>query len=97
MTTKADVVTSDIPRPLYLEAMKKDWVKFDLVNDSGEIFGKHILINHNESKHGCTLLNKDVFSTGTVWEADICRMDNATCYKTFSNPHNYLAHLQLQS
>ena len=49
MTIKTDVVTSDIPLLLSLETMKKAGVKLDLVNNSAEIFGKHIPLSYTES------------------------------------------------
>ena len=48
VTIKTDAVKSDIPLLISLEAMKKAGVKFDIVNDSAEIFGKHIPLNHTE-------------------------------------------------
>ena len=78
VTIKTDVVTSDIPLLLSLEAMKKAEVKLDLVNDSAEIFGKHIPLNHTESGHYCIPLNKDVLPIETVWAVYIHSMDNVT-------------------
>ena len=93
VTLKTDVVTSDVPLLLSLEAMKKAGVKLDLVNDSAEIFGKHIPLNHTESGHYCTPLNKDVLIA-----IDIPSMVSFTCYKTLSKLHNQFAHHnQLQS
>ena len=87
VTLKTDVVTSDVPLLLSLEAMKKAGVKLDLVNDSAEIFGKHIPLNHTESGHYCTPLNKDVLIA-----IDIPSMVSFTCYKTLSKLHNQFAH-----
>ena len=72
--------------------MKKAGVKLDLVNDSAEIFGKHIPLNHTESGHYCIPLNKDTLPIETVWAVDINSMDNATCYKTLLKLHNQFAH-----
>ena len=96
MTLKTDVVTS-IPLSLSLEAMKKAGVKLDLVNDSTEIFEKHIPLNHTKSGHYCIPLNKDVLPIETVWEVDIDSMDNVTRYETLSNYTINLHTLQLQS
>ena len=92
VTRKTDVVTSDIPLLLSLETMKKAGVKLDLVNDSAEIFGKHIPLNHTESGHYCIPLNKDTLPIETVWAVDINSMDNATRYKTLLKLHNQFAH-----
>ena len=92
MTIKTDVVTSNIPLLLSLETMKKAGVKLDLVNDSAEIFGKHIPLNHTESGHYCIPLNKDTLPIETVWAVDINSMDNATRYKTLLKLHNQFAH-----
>ena len=91
MTIKTDVVTSDIPLLLSLETMKKAGVKLDLVNDSAEIFGKHIPLNHTESGHYCIPLNKDTLPIETVWAVAINSMDNAAHYKTLKL-HNQFAH-----
>ena len=66
VTIKTDVVTSDTPLLLSLETMKKAGVKLDFVNDSAEIFGKHILLNHTEPGHYCIPLNKDTLPIETV-------------------------------
>ena len=92
VTRKTDVVTSDIPLLLSLETMKKAGVKLDLVNDSAEIFGKHIPLNHTESGHYCIPLNKDTLPIETVWAVDSNSMDNATRYKTLLKLHNQFAH-----
>ena len=85
VTIKTDVVTSDTPLLLSLETMKKAGVKLDFVNDSAEIFGKHILLNHTEPGHYCIPLNKDTLPIETVWAVDIDSMDNATCYKNYTS------------
>ena len=93
MTLKTDVVTSHIPHLLSLEAMKKAGVQLDLVNNSAEIFEKHIPLNHNESRDYCIPLNKDVLPIEIVWAVDIHSIDDVTHYKTLSKLHNQFAHL----
>ena len=83
VTIKTDVVTSDIPLLLSLETMKKAGVKLDFVNDSAEIFGKHIPLSHTESGHYCIPLNKDTLPIETVWVVDM-GMDNGSCYKNYT-------------
>ena len=92
VTIKTDVVTSDIPLLLSLETMKKAGVKLDLVNDSAEIFGKHITLNHTEFGHYCIPLNKDTLPIEIVRAVDINSMDNATRYKTLLKLHNQFAY-----
>ena len=82
MTIKIDVFTSDILLLLSLETMKKAGIKLDFDNDSAEIFGKHIPLNHTVSGHYCITLNKDVLPIETVWAVDIHSIDNVTRYKT---------------
>ena len=53
VTIRTDVVTSDIPLLLSLQEMKNLGVKLDLVNDTAEIFGKQIVLNHTSSGHYC--------------------------------------------
>jgi len=48
-----DVVDSDIPLLLSIKAMKKAGIVLDLVNDSAQIFGKVIPLNHTSSRHYC--------------------------------------------
>ena len=93
VTIKTDAVTSDIPLLLSLKAMKKARVKLDLVNHSAKIFGKHIPLNHTESRHYCIPLNKDVLPIETVWAVNIHNMDNVARYKTLSKLRNQFAHL----
>ena len=83
VTRKTDVVTSDIPLLISLETMKKAGVKLDFVNDSAEIFGKHIPLSHTESGHYCIPLNKDTLPIETVWVVDM-GMDNGSCYKNYT-------------
>ena len=77
--------------------MKKAGVKLDLVNDSTEIFEKHIPLNHTESGHYCIPLNKDVLPIETAWAVDNDSMNNLTHYKTLSNYAISLHTFQLQS
>ena len=85
MRIKTDVVTSDIPLLLSPEAIKKPGVELDLVNDSAEVFGKHIPLNHDESGHYCIPLNTDMLPMETVWAVDIYSMDNVTRQKLCQN------------
>ena len=50
---KTDVVESDIPLLLSIDSMKRAKIKLDLENDTAEILGTKINLNHTSSGHYC--------------------------------------------
>ena len=55
---KTDVVNSDIPLLLSMDAMKKAEVKLDMSNDMAEIFGVQLPLNHTSSGHYAIPIDK---------------------------------------
>ena len=53
VTIAADVVESDIPLLLSAETMRAAKIKLDLENDTAEIFGTVVALNHTSAGHYC--------------------------------------------
>ena len=60
ITITTDIVDSDINLLLSIKAMKKAGIILDLVNDSAEIFGKVVPLNHTSSGHYCLSIAKEL-------------------------------------
>ena len=58
VTITTDVVASEIPLLLSSKAMKKARVKLDLENDTGEILGVKVTLNHTSSGHYCIPIDR---------------------------------------
>ena len=64
---KTDVVESDLPLLLSLESMKKAKVKLDVENDSAEILGTTVPLNHTSSGHYCVPITK-ALEVQSLWK-----------------------------
>ena len=87
-----DVVESDIPLLLSLQAMKKAKIKLDLEKDSAEIFGQNIMLNHTSSGHYCIPIDKGEISLENVCTVKLWELDDKERYKTLLKLHRQFAH-----
>ena len=87
-----DVVDSGIPLLLSKNTMKKMKVKMDMENDTAEIFGKTVFLNHTSSGHYCIPIDKAV----EMNEASVCvvleDLDHKERYTTILKLHRQFAH-----
>ena len=58
VTIKTDVVDSELPLLLSVNAMKKAKVKLDLEHDTAEILGVSMALNHTSSGHYCVPIDR---------------------------------------
>eukprot|EP00111_Clytia_hemisphaerica_P023690 TCONS_00069812-protein len=86
-----DVVDSDIPLLLSIKAMKKAGIILDLVNDSAEIFGKVVSLNHTSSGHYCVSIAKE-FDVSQVFAVKIAELEDSDRYKVLLKLHRQFAH-----
>jgi len=89
---KTDVVESEIPLLLSLNAMKDAKIKLDLENDSAEIFGKQVLLNHTSSGHYCIPINWTEIEIERVCAVQLDTLDKSTRYNTLLKLHRQFAH-----
>ena len=66
VTISTDVVDSDLPLLLSLTSMETAKVKLDVENDSGDILGTAIPLNHTSSSHYCVSIVKTDVSVEEV-------------------------------
>ena len=91
ITIITDVVDSDIPLLLSIKAMKKAGIILDLVNDSAEIFGKVVSLNHTSSGHYCVSIAKE-FDVSQVFAVKIAELEDSDRYKVLLKLHRQFAH-----
>ena len=89
---RTDVVPSDIPLLLSLNAMKKAKIKLDLEQDCATIFGKNVILHHTTSGHYCVPLIKDCINVDEVCVVVITTAPESTCKKTLLKLHRQFAH-----
>ena len=92
VTVKTDVVSSDIPLLLSLDAMKKAQLKLDLVNDCAEVFGKRVSLDHTSSGHYCLPIGKQQIEVGEVFAVDLLSLDDKTLRSELLKLHRQFAH-----
>lgn len=92
ITIHTDVVTSDIPLLLSLKAMKKAKIKLNLENDSAEIFGKTVVLNHTSSGHYCLPINGSEFSVSEIFAVQLSSLDDEHLYQKLLKLHRQFAH-----
>ena len=88
-----DVVDSDIPLLLSKDAMKRAKVKLDLENDTAEILGVDVALNHTASGHYCVSINR----AGEVPVESVCavkldELDEREKYRAVLKLHRQFAH-----
>ena len=91
ITIVTDVVDSDIPLLLSIKAMKKAGIILDLVNDSAEIFGKVVSLNHTSSGHYCVSIAKEL-DVSQVFAVKIAELEDCDRYKVLLKLHRQFAH-----
>ena len=91
ITIRTDVVDSDIPLLLSIKSMKKAGIILDLVNDSAEIFGKVVSLNHTSSGHYCVSIAKE-FDVSRVFAVKIAELEESERYKVLLKLHRQFAH-----
>lgn len=93
VTIKTDVVASNLPLLLSKEAMKKAKVKLNLIDDTAEILGKEICLNHTSSGHYCVPLDKvNEVNVEEVYAVNINTIDKREQRKTLTKLHRQFAH-----
>ena len=84
---RTDVVPSDIPLLLSLNAMKKaknkTWFRARLCHH----FGKNVILHHTSSGHYCVPLIKDCINVDEVCVVNITTAPKSTCKKTLLKLH----------
>ena len=89
---KVDVVDSDIPLLLSLKAMKKAKIKLDLEQDSAEILGQSILLNHTTSGHYCVPIAPSEVTIESVNVAFLKMCSPQERYNNYLKLHHQFAH-----
>ena len=93
VTIKTDVVASNLPLLLSKEAMKKAKVKLNLIDDTAEILGKEVCLNHTSSGHYCVPLDKvNEVNVEEVYAVNINTIDKREQRKTLTKLHRQFAH-----
>ena len=87
-----DVVDSDIPVLLSKNAMKKTKIKLDLENDSAEIYGKQIALNHTTSGHYCIPIDKSSIPISNVYAVKLHQLGKEDRHKALLKLHRQFAH-----
>jgi hypothetical protein len=88
-----DVVESDIPLLLSLDAMKEARVKLDLENDTAEILGKTIALNHTSSGHYCLPIDRSAeVAIENACAVKLHELDEIDRRKTILKLHRQFAH-----
>lgn len=90
---RTDVVASDIPLLLSMNAMKEAQIKLDMASDSAEIYGVHVVLNHTSSGHYAIPIDK----TKEVLVEAVCavrleELDNKERYRALLKLHRQFAH-----
>ena len=81
---RTDVVLSDIPLLLSLNAMKKAKVKLDLEQDNATIFDKNVILHHTCSGHYCVPLINNCINVDEVCVVDITIAPERKCKKNIT-------------
>ena len=87
-----DVADSDIPLLLSLKVMKKAKIKLDLEQDSAEIFGQSIMLNHTTSSHSCVLIAPSEVTIESVNIVNLKMCSPQERYNTLLKLHRQFAH-----
>ena len=88
---ETDVVDSDIPLLLSMEAMKKAKVKLDLENDMAEIYGVSIALNHTSSGHYAVSIDR-TRRVSSVCAVQLDKVSNQERYKALLKLHRQFTH-----
>lgn len=89
----ADVVNSDIPLLLSKNAMKAAKVKLNLEDDTAEIFGVPVVLNHTSSGHYCIPIDKgEEIPVENVCAVRIHELDENSKFKTLVKLHRQFTH-----
>ena len=93
VTVKTDVVDSDIPLLLSMDAMKRAKVKLDLENDTAVIFGEKIALNSTSSGHYCIPIDKySETKVESVCAVRLSEMKEQERYKALLKLHRQFGH-----
>jgi transposase InsO family protein len=93
VTVRTDVVDSDIPLLLSNKAMKRAKVKLDLENDTAQILGVEIALNHTSSGHYCVPIDKsEQMKVESVCAVKLYQMNPKDRYQALLKLHRQFAH-----
>ena len=93
VTIVADVVDSDIPLLLSKNAMKGAKVKLNLEDDTAEIFGVQMSLNHTNSGHYCVPIDKgEQISVESVCTVKLHELDDKSRYNSMVKLHRQFTH-----
>jgi transposase InsO family protein len=93
VTLITDVVDSDIPLLLSKNAMKGAKVKLNLENDTAEIFGVQVMLNHTTSGHYCVPIDKNEnIPVESVCAVKLFDLDNEAQYRSMVKLHRQFGH-----
>ena len=93
VSVRADVVDSEIPLLLSMDAMKRAKMKLDLENDTAEILGVKVALNHTSSGHYCVPIDKTKeLKVESVCAVKLHEMNSGERYKTLLKLHRQFTH-----
>ena len=91
VTISTDVVSSDIPLLLSKTAMKQAKMKLDLENDTANIFGVNVPLDHTTSGHYCLPIDSQDVPV-EVFAVKLDQLTDEERYRTILKLHRQFAH-----